>query len=85
MAIPFKPNEKLIGVSLNISYGDKTPKYIYGRVFGVLWILLGLLVMAMFTATAVSALTISGSDLAILEGNKVKKNENDRNLLPLLF
>lgn len=43
--------------------------------FGVLWILLGLVVIAMFTATATSALSISSSDLARLEGNEVKQTK----------
>jgi len=54
-----------------VGYGDKTPKFILGRVFGVIWILIGLVVIAMFTATATSALSISFSDLARLEGNKI--------------
>ena len=65
---------RVFSVSSIFSYGDKTPKFILGRVFGVLWILIGLVVIAMFTATATSALSISFSDLARLEGNKVKQN-----------
>lgn len=54
-----------------VGYGDKTPKFVLGRLFGVLWILIGLVVIAVFTATATSALSISFSDLARLEGNKI--------------
>ena len=42
-------------------YGDKTPRSLIGRLFGVLWILLGLIVITMFTATVTSALTLSSS------------------------
>ena len=55
------------------SYGDKTPKFVFGRIFGVLWILTGLVVIAIFTATATSALSISASELSALEGAKVKR------------
>lgn len=39
------------------SYGDKTPRSFIGRLFGVLWILLGLIVITMFTAIVTAALT----------------------------
>ncbi|KAL9981440.1 hypothetical protein ACROYT_G010146 [Oculina patagonica] len=54
-----------------VGYGDKTPKFIFGRLFGVLWILTGLVVIAMFTATATSALGINANDLIGLEGNRI--------------
>jgi hypothetical protein len=41
-----------------VRYGDKTPKSVFGRVFGVIWILVGLIIIAMFTATATNALTL---------------------------
>ncbi|KAK3727823.1 hypothetical protein QZH41_008242, partial [Actinostola sp. cb2023] len=39
-----------------VGYGDKTPKSICGRLFGVLWILVGLVIIAMFTASTTNAL-----------------------------
>ncbi|KAL9981438.1 hypothetical protein ACROYT_G010144 [Oculina patagonica] len=54
-----------------VGYGDKTPKFIFGRVFGVLWILTGLVVIAMFTATATSALSVNPDDLARLEESRI--------------
>lgn len=54
-------------------YGDKTPRSFIGRLFGVLWILLGLIVTTMFIATVTSALQHSSSPEFInaLEGMDV--------------
>ena len=38
-------------------YGDKTPKSIAARIFSVIWILFGLIGMAIFTGNVTSALT----------------------------
>lgn len=38
-------------------YGDKTPKSISARIFSVIWILFGLIGMAIFTGNVTSALT----------------------------
>lgn len=54
-----------------VGYGDKTPKFVFGRLFGVAWILIGLVIIAIFTATATSALSVSASDLAKLEGTPI--------------
>ena len=40
-----------------IRYGDKCPKSVVARVFSIIWILLGLIIMAIFTANITSALT----------------------------
>jgi len=37
-------------------YGDKTPSTILGRLFAILWILIGITLFNMFTATITSAL-----------------------------
>ena len=42
-------------ISLN-RYGDKTPVSIAGRIFAVLWILVGITIFNMFTATIVNAM-----------------------------
>ena len=46
----------MTGVSL-YRYGDKTPKSPLGRVFGVAFILVGLVVVALFTGSVTSVLT----------------------------
>ena len=38
-------------------YGDKAPKSTVARIFSVFWILLGLIIMAIFMANITSALT----------------------------
>ena len=57
-------------------YGDKTPRSFFGRLFGVLWILLGVIVITMFTATVTSALTHSSSPefTTALVGQKVSND-----------
>jgi len=40
-----------------VGYGDKCPKSVIARLFSIIWILLGLVIMAMFTANITSALT----------------------------
>lgn len=56
-----------------VGYGDKSPRSFFGRLFGVFWILIGLVVITMFTATVTSALTHSSSPdfINALEGLKV--------------
>ena len=41
-----------------VGYGDKTPKGVTGRLFGLLWMFVGLFVLAYFTAGIASAFTI---------------------------
>ncbi|XP_066025124.1 uncharacterized protein [Pocillopora verrucosa] len=40
-----------------VGYGDKSPKSLPARIFSIVWILVGLIVMAIFTANVTSALT----------------------------
>ncbi|XP_078381082.1 uncharacterized protein LOC144663874 isoform X2 [Oculina patagonica] len=40
-----------------VGYGDKAPKSIVARIFSIIWILLGLIIMAIFMANVTSALT----------------------------
>ncbi len=42
-----------------VGYGDRTPKGKLGRIFGLLWIIIGLFIFASFTATITSSLTIN--------------------------
>ncbi len=41
-----------------VGYGDKAPKGIYGRMFGLFWMVAGLFFFAHFTATVSSSLTV---------------------------
>ena len=36
-------------------YGDKTPRSIPGRCFGILWIIIGIVMMSVLTATLAAA------------------------------
>ncbi|EDO39895.1 predicted protein [Nematostella vectensis] len=62
-----------------VGYGDKTPKSVWGRLFGVAWILIGLVIIATFTAAATSALDsgmtyyksgVDGKTVGVLEGTE---------------
>lgn len=55
------------------SYGDKTPKSVVGRIFSIIWIQLGLVIMAIFMAHITSALTVLNLEMGLgsLAGKKV--------------
>ena len=57
-------------------YGDKAPKSIVARIFAIIWILLGLIIMAIFMANITSALTALSLQLELtdLVGLKVCPN-----------
>lgn len=61
-------------VFMYIRYGDKSPKSIVARIFSIIWIMLGLISMAIFTANVTSALTAVSLELtpSSLNGVKVK-------------
>jgi len=42
-----------------VGYGDKTPRGFVGRLFGLFWIFLGLFIIASFTATVTTTLTLN--------------------------
>jgi len=59
-----------------VGYGDKAPKNIAGRIFGVLWMMMGLFLIANFTAGVTSAITLqelrgSINSLADLQSRRV--------------
>ena len=58
----------------NPRYGDKSPKSVPSRIFAMIWIQTGLIVMAIFMAVITSALTsVSlGSDTKVLHGSTVR-------------
>ena len=67
---------ELIAVSFCMRYGDKAPKSIVARIFSIFWILLGLIIMAIFIANITSALTALSMQLepTDLVGVKVCSN-----------
>ena len=42
-----------------IRYGDKTPKTLCGRAFGIMWILIGAITLSLFTALFTNAMEAS--------------------------
>lgn len=54
-------------------YGDKTPKSVVGRIFSIIWIQLGLVIMAIFMAHITTALTVLNLEMGLgsLAGKKV--------------
>ena len=54
-------------------YGDKTPKSVVGRIFSIIWIQSGLVIMAIFMAHITSALTVLNLEMGLgsLAGKKV--------------
>ena len=53
-------------------YGDKAPRSFGARLFGIVWILVGLVIISTFTATITTMLTTSSlSDETKLYGTKV--------------
>ena len=54
-------------------YGDKTPKSIAARVFGLVWMFVGIIIMTIFTATLTSALTSSQEVELEIKGSSVSE------------
>ncbi len=48
-----------------VGYGDKTPRGIFGRTFGLIWMFAGLFIIANFTANVTSRLTVEQIEGAI--------------------
>ena len=57
-------------------YGDVTPKSVPGRVFGIIWVLVGAVVMSLFTATIISDMqtAVDGTKCKDIEGKEVSVN-----------
>ncbi|XP_001633977.2 uncharacterized protein LOC5513742 [Nematostella vectensis] len=70
-----------------VGYGDRTPRTVFGRLFGVIWIMIGIIVVAFFTATFSSVITISivsntcqkaeGKRLAVLNNTELAQAADD--------
>ncbi|KAK3715206.1 hypothetical protein QZH41_007816 [Actinostola sp. cb2023] len=55
-----------------VGYGDRAPKSLQGRAFAVLWILIGICIISIFTATLTTSLTtVSLENKISLPGSKV--------------
>ena len=57
-----------------IRYGDKAPKSILSRIFAMIWIQVGLIIMAVFMASITSELTTVSlePDTKVFEGSTVR-------------
>lgn len=66
-----------------VGYGDKTPKSFLGRLFGVIWILVGAIMLSLFTALFTNAMqaALDGTKCKDIDGKKVgvsiKNTETD--------
>ena len=57
---------------MNYRYGDKTPKSTIGRLFSVVWIIIGITICSILTATLSSALTnVTVEKYDVITGLKV--------------
>lgn len=60
-----------------VGYGDKAPKSVFARMFGVLWILTGLVIVSIFTATITTNLTTNNLSKNIkIYGSRIGTLEN---------
>lgn len=69
---------------LNLTrYGDKAPKSCCGRIFAMIWIMVGVTVCSLLTATLTTAFNNISADQQIeLAGKKVDMDIADSLLLP---
>ena len=60
-----------------IRYGDVTPKTLPGRMFGIIWVLVGAVVMSSFTATFINAMqtAVDGTKCKDIEDKEVSVNK----------
>ncbi|KAL9981407.1 hypothetical protein ACROYT_G010108 [Oculina patagonica] len=56
-----------------VGYGDKIPKSFLGRLFGIIWILVGAIMLSLFTAMATNAMNTSldGTNCKDIDGKEV--------------
>ncbi len=80
-----------------VGYGDRTPRGVIGRIFGLLWMIAGLFLLTYFTASVTSTLTLRElrgtiNDITDLPGKRVVTVQDSpsadylqtRNLHPIL-
>ena len=63
-------------VFLYTSYGDKIPRSPLGRIFSIIWILVGAILLSLFTATVTNAMNtaLDGSKCKDVSGKEVRDN-----------
>ena len=56
-----------------LRYGDVTPKSVPGRVFGIIWVLVGAVMMSLFTATVINTMqtAVDGTNCKDIQGKEV--------------
>lgn len=57
-------------------YGDRSPKSALGRVFCILWIITGVIIISIFTALVTASLSASTLQIFKIHGSKVKFYHN---------
>ena len=63
-------------ILLLIRYGDKTPKTFLGRAFGIMWILVGAIMLSLFTALFTNAMqaSLDGTRCRDIDGKEVNES-----------
>lgn len=60
----------------SVGYGDKTPNTVLGRFVAFVWMLIGVLIIAGFTATVASSLSIARTQNSMLTTNDIAQMKN---------
>ena len=82
-----------IVTATTVGYGDRAPRSIPARVFGLVWMLLGIILMSIFTATLVSAIQaedkigsdIKGAKVAVVSGSQEERYAFTAGAIPKSF
>ena len=61
----------IVIVTLYHRYGDRSPKSALGRVFCILWIITGVIIISIFTALVTASLSASTVQIFKIHGSKV--------------
>ncbi|CAD5124490.1 DgyrCDS12770 [Dimorphilus gyrociliatus] len=75
-----------------VGYGDTTPKSVQARIYGLVWIVVGITILSVFTATVTTVLTqeslvtsgIEGSKVAVLNGSEDFRRALEKGADPVL-
>jgi polar amino acid transport system substrate-binding protein len=80
-----------------VGYGDKSPRTVGGRIIGLLWMFISIIILTSFTATIVSSLTIASANKTVtvtslkhkrigtVPGSISEKILKDFNIKPVYF
>lgn len=82
-----------IVTATTVGYGDRAPRSIPARIFGLTWMLLGIILMSIFTATLVSAIQaedkvgtdIKGTKIAVVSGSQEEHYAFSAGAIPQAF